>query len=114
MFRFASLGCALLGGAFLAVHSPEPARAQDNEVRVGVLTDMAGSYADVSGRGSVIAAEMAIEDFGGTVLGKPITLVSADHQNKPDIASAVARRWFDSDGIDVILDMSITVIWIKL
>jgi len=79
--------------------------AADGEVRVGVLTDMGGSYADVSGKGSVTAAQMAIEDFGGSVLGKPIKLLSADHQQKPDIAANIARNWFDNDGVDVILDL---------
>src|ERR1700751_5064466 len=66
-------------------------------VRIGVLSDMSGLYADVGGPGSVAAARMAIADFGGAVGGKKIELVSADHQNKPDIGSAIARHWFDND-----------------
>lgn len=84
----------------------EPAWAQtDGTVKIGVLTDMAGTYSAVSGRGSVIAAEMAVEDFGKTVLGKPITLISADHQQKPDVASTIARKWFDQDGVDLVVDI---------
>lgn len=96
----------LLGGLALAVSAlPGVSAASDGAVRVGVLTDMAGTYSAVSGRGSVVAAEMAIEDFGGSVLGKPVTLVSADHQQKPDVASGIARRWFDQEGVDIILDL---------
>ncbi|NMM43941.1 ABC transporter substrate-binding protein [Rhodospirillaceae bacterium KN72] len=85
-----------------------PAAAEklsDNAVRIGVMTDMAAVYADLSGQGSVVAAEMAIEDFGGTVLGAPIELVSADHQNKADIAAAKAREWIDTDGVDMLTDL---------
>jgi branched-chain amino acid transport system substrate-binding protein len=74
-------------------------------VRIGVLSDMSGLYADVGGPGSVAAARMAIADFGGAVGGKKIELVSADHQNKPDIGSAIARHWFDNDGVDAIVDV---------
>jgi branched-chain amino acid transport system substrate-binding protein len=74
-------------------------------VSIGVLSDMSGLYADVGGPGSVAAARMAIADFGGAVGGKKIELVSADHQNKPDIGSAIARHWFDNDGVDAIVDV---------
>jgi branched-chain amino acid transport system substrate-binding protein len=74
-------------------------------VRIGVLSDMSGLYADVGGPGSVAAARMAIADFGGAVGGKKIELISADHQNKPDIGSAIARHWFDNDGVDAIVDV---------
>ena len=65
----------------------------DNVVKIGLILDMSGIYADITGIGSVNAAKMAIEDFGGKVAGKPIELVYADHQNKPDIAAARAREW---------------------
>lgn len=81
------------------------AEVSDDAVRIGVLTDMAAVYADLSGNGSVIAAEMAIEDFGGTVLDKPIELISADHQNKADIAASKAREWIDTAGVDMITDL---------
>ena len=74
-------------------------------VKIGVLTDMSSLYADIGGPGSVEAARMAIEDFGGKVLGRPIELVSADHQNKPDVGSNIARRWYDEDGVDLITDV---------
>lgn len=82
-----------------------PAAAADDAVKVGVLTDMAGVYSDLSGEGSVLAAEMAVEDFGGKVLGKEIEIVSADHQNKADIAVSKAREWIDTDGVDMITDL---------
>lgn len=74
-------------------------------VKIGVLTDLSGIYSDFSGKGSVEAVKMAIEDVGGTVAGKKIEVVSADHQNKADIASAKAREWFDSDKVDMITDL---------
>jgi branched-chain amino acid transport system substrate-binding protein len=80
-------------------------KVSDDVVKIGVLTDMTGYYADLSGPGSVAAAQMAIEDFGGKVLGKKIELVSADHQNKADIASNTARKWFDEEKVDVIADL---------
>ncbi len=75
-------------------------------MKIGVLTDLGGPYSDASGRGSVIAAEMAVRDFGGTVLGRPVTIISADHQGKPDVAVATARRWYDAEGVDVIADLA--------
>ena len=83
--------------------SPSLASAQisDNVVKIGVLNDQSGLYADLGGPGSVAAARMAAEDAGGTVLGKPIEIVFADHQNKADIGVAVARRWFESEGVDM-------------
>jgi branched-chain amino acid transport system substrate-binding protein len=80
-------------------------KLSDGVVKIGVLTDMTGYYADLAGPGSVLAARMAIDDFGGKVLGKPIELVSADHQNKADIASNTARKWFDEEKVDVIADL---------
>ena len=83
------------------------ARAQDAKpVKIGVLNDQSGVYADYGGKWSVEAARMAIEDFGGEALGKKIELVSADHQNKPDIGANVARQWFDVDGVDMITDLT--------
>lgn len=75
-------------------------------VKIGILNDQSGLYADLAGPGSVEAARMAIEEFGGTVLGKKIELVFADHQNKADIGAAKAREWFTKDGVDVIADFS--------
>src|ERR1700677_5023296 len=78
--------------------------AESDPVKIGVLRDMSGVYADIGGLGSVEAVKMAIEDFGGSVLGKPIEVVSADGQNKPDVAASIARNWYDS-GVDVITDI---------
>ena len=96
-----------LTGAVLAACLAAPALAQvsDGVVKIGVLTDMTGAYSDLAGPGSVVAAQMAVEDFGGKVLGKPIVVVSADHQNKADIASNLARKWFDEQQVDTIVDL---------
>lgn len=74
-------------------------------VRIGVLTDMSGLYSDIAGQGSVVAVKMAVEDFGGQVLGHPIEVVSADHQNKADVAAGKAREWFDTKQVDMITDL---------
>ena len=82
---------------------PSPSRAQisDNVVKIGVLNDQSGLYADLGGPGSVTAARMAAEDAGGMVLGKPIEIVFADHQNKADVGVAIARRWFENESVDM-------------
>ena len=94
----------------LALLAPGAALAQgkgisDDVVRIGVLTDMTGYYSDLSGPGSVLAAKMAAQDFGGKVLGKPIDVISADHQLKADVASNTARKWFDEQKVDVVADL---------
>jgi branched-chain amino acid transport system substrate-binding protein len=81
------------------------ALASAQGVKIGVLNDQSGVYADFGGKWSVEAAKMAIEDFGGSVLGEKIELVSADHQNKPDLAGSIARRWYDAEGVDMITDL---------
>ena len=83
-------------------------------VRIGVLSDMSGLYADTAGKGSLEAARMAVEDFGGSVLGKKIELVSADHQNKADIGATAARTWMDREGVDLIIDMNNTAVAIAV
>jgi branched-chain amino acid transport system substrate-binding protein len=80
--------------------------AQTEPLRIGVLTDMSSLYADNSGRGSVVAAQMAVEDFGGAVLGRKIEVISADHQNKADVGSAITRRWIDNENVEAILDVA--------
>jgi branched-chain amino acid transport system substrate-binding protein len=79
------------------------ARAADDTVKIGYITDMSGLYADIDGPGGLEAIRMAIADFGGKVNGKPIELVYADHQNKADIAASRAREWFDRDGVEMLL-----------
>ena len=100
------LGCLLLLSAIGAAAQTKAAagKISDGAVKIGVITDLSGLYSDLSGQGSVIAAQMAVADFGGKVLGAPITVVSADHQNKADIAANKAREWFDTQGVDVIVD----------
>ncbi|MBY0383470.1 MAG: ABC transporter substrate-binding protein [Xanthobacteraceae bacterium] len=80
--------------------------AQAQGVKIGVLNDQSGVYADFGGKWSVEAARMAIEDFGGEVLGKKIELVDADHQNKPDVGVSIARKWYDVDGVDMIAELT--------
>jgi branched-chain amino acid transport system substrate-binding protein len=91
--------------AGLTLSAAASAAMSGDVVRIGVLSDMSGLYADIGGPGSVEAARMAIADFGGSVNGKKIELISADHQNKPDLGSAIAARWFGSEGVDVIVDV---------
>ncbi|TCR64096.1 ABC transporter substrate-binding protein [Bosea sp. BK604] len=98
--KFKSL---LLAGAFAALMSGT-AFAQVS-VKVGVLNDRSGLYADLSGEGSVIAARMAVEDFKAADKGIKVDIISADHQNKPDVGSTIARQWYDQDGVDVIMDV---------
>ncbi|WP_206454844.1 ABC transporter substrate-binding protein [Aurantimonas marina] len=95
--------------ASLAAAVAWPATAQDvsdDVVKIGILNDMSGVYADTAGQGSVAAAELAIEDFGDTVLGKPVELISADHQNKADVGSNIAREWYDVQNVDAIMDLT--------
>jgi branched-chain amino acid transport system substrate-binding protein len=93
------MAAAAVGGLLLA----SPAQAQ---VKIGILNDQSGVYADYGGKYSVEAAKMAIEDFGGEVLGQKIEMVTADHQNKPDLATAIARRWYDTEGVDMITELT--------
>jgi branched-chain amino acid transport system substrate-binding protein len=98
---------AVLGVALSAPLLAIPANAQisDNVVRIGVLNDRSGGVADLAGEGSAIAARIAVEEFGGSVVGARIEVVTADHQNKADIAAITARQWIDSDKVDVIVDV---------
>jgi branched-chain amino acid transport system substrate-binding protein len=95
---------ALLLGTALAALAAGAAQAQTS-VKVGVMNDRSGLYADLSGEGSVIAARMAVEDFKAAEKGIKVEIVSADHQNKPDVGSTIARQWYDQDGVDAILDV---------
>ena len=96
--RLALVSALLVTG--LAAHEVR-AQISDNVVKIGVLNDQTGLYADLGGPGSVVAAKMAVEDFGGTVLGKPIEVISGDHQNKSDVGAAIAREWFDVGKVDM-------------
>ena len=107
MSRFyrSTLKIGIAAVALAAALGTAQAQISGDTVKIGVLNDQSGLYADVSGQGSVIAARMAVEDFGGKVLDKPIEIIFADHQNKPDIGSAIAREWYSRDGVDMIVDV---------
>jgi branched-chain amino acid transport system substrate-binding protein len=87
-----------------------PAQISDDVVKIGVLTDLSGPASDATGNGSVTAAQMAAEDFGGTVAGKPIQVIAANHQLKPDVGASVARQWYDAEQVDVILDVPVSAV----
>ncbi|QQS12824.1 MAG: ABC transporter substrate-binding protein [Rhodospirillales bacterium] len=95
------LGSMLFGAAAWA--GSAAAQLTDNVVKIGVATDMSSLYADINGPGAVLAVQMAIDDFGGVVLGQKIEMVSADIQNKADVAATIAGRWYDNEKVDVIL-----------
>jgi len=99
LVRAAALACALLWACGIAIAQP------NGPVKVGVLTDASSGYAALSGTGSLEAAKMAAADADGSLLGKPIEIVFADHQNKADVGGAIAREWFDQQGVDVIADL---------
>src|SRR5262249_8116213 len=84
------------------------AQVSDDIVKIGVLTDISGPASTPTGQGSVRAWQLAIDDSGGTVLGKPIQLISADHQLKPDIGAGIARRWYGAEQVDLILDVPVS------
>ena len=88
----------------LSAAGSSSASAASDHVKIGVLTDLSGPYAAITGKGSVAAAQIAVEDFGGSVLGKPVEIVVGDHQQKPDIGAAMAREWYDAGGVDAIFD----------
>jgi branched-chain amino acid transport system substrate-binding protein len=92
---------AIVSGGLLLAGS-----ASAQGVKIGILNDQSGVYADYGGKGSVEAAKMAIEDFGGSVLGQKIEMITADHQNKPDLAASIARRWYDVEGVDMITELT--------
>jgi branched-chain amino acid transport system substrate-binding protein len=98
--HFKKLSVCLMTGAALTAH----AQVSDDVVKIGVLNDLSGIYSDLAGQGSVTAARLAIEEMGGKVLGKPVELVFADHQNKPDVAANLARGWFDQGKVDMVTD----------
>lgn len=92
----------------LLLFSANAAEAGERAIRIAILGDQSGQFADLGGPGSVLAARMAAEQFGNVINGKPIEILSADMQNKPDVASNIARRWFDVDQVDAIADVPLT------
>jgi branched-chain amino acid transport system substrate-binding protein len=103
-YRAAIKGSLVSIAVLLALTTASSAQISGDAVRIGVLTDMNGNLSALSGRGSLIAAQMAVEDFGRQVAGKKIEVLSADHQNKPDIGSQIANKWIDVDSVDMIVD----------
>ncbi|RUP16337.1 MAG: ABC transporter substrate-binding protein, partial [Methylobacterium sp.] len=105
-FGSAVLVAALAGTALGSVPAAAQGTFSDNAVRIGILNDQSGLYAEYGGQGSVEAARMAVEDMGGKIGSVPIEILSSDHQNKPDIASAIARQWYDRDNVDAIMELT--------
>src|SRR5664279_4749678 len=101
-FKRTALGLAVAAALSL---STAHAQISDNMIKIGVLSDMSSLYTDIGGAGSVVAAKMAVEDSGIEKRGYKVEIVSADHQNKPDVGSAIARQWYDVDKVDVIVDV---------
>ena len=101
---FAAFAVAVLSSSAVS------AQVSDDVVKIGVLTDMNGPASTPTGQGSVTAAQMAVDDFGGKVLGKPISVIVGDHQNKPDIGGGIARRWYDTEQVDLIVDVPVSAV----
>jgi branched-chain amino acid transport system substrate-binding protein len=104
---FTALGA--FAAAMLAANLAQ-AQVSDEVVKIGVLTDMNGPASAPTGQGSVTAAQMAVEDFGGKVLGKPVSVIIGDHQDKADIGGAIARRWYDAEQVDLIVDVPVSAV----
>ena len=102
---FSPLVRSMAAAALAALMASHAARADELPVKIGVMNDQSSVYADLSGMGGVEAVRMAIEDFGGKALDKQIEMVTADHQNKPDVATSIANKWYDQDNVDVIVDV---------
>ncbi len=100
-----TLVSTLVSAAFALGATAAQAQISDGVIRMGVMNDMSGLYADITGQGSVVAARLAVEDFGAARKGLKVEIISADHQNKPDIGSSIARKWIDTDKVDVLLDV---------
>ncbi len=103
-FKYTAMALAL--SALCAASQAQNVRVSDNVVKIGVLTDMSGNYSEFAGEGAVTAVKMAVDDFGGKVLGKPIEVVYADHLNKTDVGATKAREWFDTQKVDIIVELT--------
>ncbi|MHC2669930.1 ABC-type branched-subunit amino acid transport system substrate-binding protein [Bradyrhizobium diazoefficiens] len=99
------IAATAVGLALAATCGTARAQISDDVVKIGVLTDMSSLYADATGKGSLAAVEMAVADYGAKVAGKPVQVVAADHQNKPDVGVNIARNWYDNDKVDAIFDV---------
>jgi len=102
MYRIAR---AAFAAGLLSASLIDPSSAQQTPLKIGVLSDFSSVYSDIGGQGNVEATKMAIEDFGGQMFGKPIDMVAADVLNKPDVASPIARKWWETEGVDMIIDL---------
>src|SRR3978361_831879 len=100
-----SLAATLVAGFAVAMSGTAQAQISDDVVKIGVLTDMSSLYADATGKGSLAATEMAVADYGGKVKGKPVVVISADHQNKPDLGGGIARNVDGNEKVDAIFDV---------
>jgi len=107
MWKVPALMC---GALLLGVAAPAMAQISDDQVKIGVLTDLSGPASDATGEGSVVAAQLAAADFGGTVLGKPVNVVSANHQLKADVGAQTARQWYDAEQVDLIVDVPVSAV----
>ena len=110
MFAKSLILASMILAAAVVTAASASAQVSDDIVKIGVLTDMNGPASAATGRGSLIAAQMAIDDFGKQVAGKPILLISADHQNKPDVGATLARRWYDVEQVDLIVDVPVSAV----
>ena len=97
--------CAVFAAGLFSALLVSPASAQQTPLKIGVLSDFSSVYSDIGGQGNVEATKMAIEDFGGQMFGKPIDMIAADVLNKPDVASSLARKWWETENVDMIIDM---------
>lgn len=105
--NFTSIVATLSAGACLVAGAlPAVAQYKGDPIKIGIMNDMAGAYSDIAGKGSVWAARKAIEDYGAAAKGMKVEVISADHQNKPDVGSTIARKWLESDGVDLIADVN--------
>src|SRR6185436_20315928 len=96
---------AIAAAAALALSAGAHAQISGNVIKIGVMNDQSGTYADIAGPGSTLAAKMAVEDFKAKEKGLNVEVVFADHQNKPDVGSQIASKWYDAEGVDVIVDV---------
>lgn len=104
--RLKPLVSALAMSALLSATGPAIAQYKGDPIKIGIMNDMAGAYADIAGKGSIWAAKKAIDDYGAAAKGMKVEVVSADHQNKPDVGTTIARKWLESDGVDMIADVN--------
>ena len=100
-----ALRASVLASALALALPSAPAQVSDGTIKIGVLSDMSSLYTDIGGKGSEVAARMAVEDFGAAAKGMKVEIISADHQNKADVGSNLARQWYDVDKVDVIVDV---------